>query len=247
MPSLQQYINAGVLLFHLKQLRNDGMNQVFLEELEKDHPYEDQDILNLCCYDRILHLPAKWNLFTVFMGQTDKLRKAGIEEPVIDAFRKKSGIIHYATPLIRPWVRTNTWASNLWWRTAEAWSNESVFEELKEKVCNKEQKDKWKYYVERCSVYNKVVVFGFTGCGRELCDWVSRTGLAQVTAICDNDPQKQGMQYNGISVCSMQEILQKNTERKRESELFLIASQAKAEEIRDLLIEQEFIESDRGL
>lgn len=238
LPSLQQYINAGVLLFNLRWLKNDGMNKIFIEELNKDHPYEDQDILNLCCYDRILHLPAKWNLFTVFMGQVGRLREAGIEEAVLDAFRGKSGIIHYATPLIRPWERTNSWLSRPWWKMAEKWSDEPVFQKIHDRVLEVERKMKWDYYVDRCCGFSKVVIFGYTRCGRELCDWVSKIKAVQVTAFCDNSSSKQGMEYQGIPVYSLQEILQEKQGSEMDSTLFLIASQAKAEEIRELLIEQ---------
>lgn len=43
-PSMEQYINAGVLLLNLKKLREDHMEPKFLEHLKKDYPYEDQDI-----------------------------------------------------------------------------------------------------------------------------------------------------------------------------------------------------------
>ncbi len=235
LPSMEQYINAGVLLLNLKQLRKDNMNKIFIEELGKDHPYEDQDILNLCCYDRILHLPAKWNLFTIFMGQAGKMREAGIEESVIDAFRRKSGIIHYATPYIRPWERTNSWLSSLWWQMAEKWSDEPVFRNIRDRVLEKERKMKWDYYVGRCRGYSKIVIFGYTGYGRELSDWVGKIKSIQVIAFCDNDSLKQGTGYKGIPVLSLQKVLQGS---ERDSALFLIASQTRAEEVRKLLMEQ---------
>lgn len=238
LPSLQQYINAGVLLLNLKRMKNDGMNRVFLEELNKDYPYEDQDILNLCCYDRILHLPAKWNLFTVFMGQISRMREAGIEETVLDAFHRKSGIIHYATPFIRPWERTNSWLSRPWWQMAEKWSDEPVFWEIHDRVLEMERKMKWDYYADRCCGYSKVMIFGYTRCGRELCDWVSKIKSVQVTAFCDNSSSKQGMEYQGIPVLSLQEVLQEKPGSEIDSILFLIASQTRAGEIWELLMEK---------
>ncbi len=74
-PSMDQYVNAGVLLFNLKNLRRDHMAERFRAHMEIDYPYEDQDILNVCCYDRIVHLPARWNLFTLFMGRLGEMEK----------------------------------------------------------------------------------------------------------------------------------------------------------------------------
>ncbi len=64
-PSMRQYVNAGVLLLNLKQLRADGIERKFLEHLNQNYLHEDQDILNVCCYGKIMQLPAKWNLLTV--------------------------------------------------------------------------------------------------------------------------------------------------------------------------------------
>lgn len=238
LPSMRQYVNAGVLLFNLRQIKKDGINSAFIRELNENHPYEDQDILNLCCYDRIIHLPAKWNLFTVFMGQIGRLREAGIEEAVLEAFRGKSGIIHYATPLIRPWERTSSWMSSSWWKMAEKWSNEALFIDIWQKISKKEQKMKWGYYVERCRSYEEIVICGYTKYGRELSDWVGKMEFTQVVAFCDSNSSKQGMEYHGILVKSLQEVLQGKSEGGMDSVLFLIASQAKSEEIRKQLMEQ---------
>ena len=64
--SMDSYINAGVLVMNLKKIRDDQVQTKFLSHLEKKYPYEDQDILNVCCYGKILRIPQKWNLFTLF-------------------------------------------------------------------------------------------------------------------------------------------------------------------------------------
>lgn len=237
-PSMGQYVNAGVLLFHLKQLKKDGMNRTFVEELKRDHPYEDQDILNICCYDKIIHLPAKWNLFTLLMGQMRLMEEKGISESVLDAYDKKSGIIHYATPLIRPWERKDSWLSRLWWQTAEEWKNESVFQEIKNRVQEKEEKTQWDYYVDRCRGYGKVVIFGFTECGRRLCDWIKNIKEVQTIVFCDSDPLKQGSKYRDIPVFSLEEAMYRKASSKTAPALFIIASQTRAGEIQEFLNRQ---------
>ncbi len=98
-PSLKQYVNAGVLLFNLEKLRRDHLTERFRAHMMIDYPYEDQDIVNVCCYGHIHRLPAKWNLFTLFMGQLNELKQKGIDKDSIRYMKERRGIIHYATPL----------------------------------------------------------------------------------------------------------------------------------------------------
>lgn len=233
--SLNQYINAGVLIFNLQQIKADRMNVKFIEEMEHDYPHEDQDILNVCCYGKILRLPAKWNLFTVFMGNINQMKQAGIDEPVLIDYMKKSGIIHYATSASRPWEREDGWMNKVWWEVAKEWEAEEAFQKVKRKVEERTKKNEWKYYVDLCSKYRQIVIFGYTHYSEELYDWIKKLEMAHRIVFCDNNPEKQGMKYKGVPVLSFTEALRRNREE-LESTLFLIASQRKAGEIREFLI-----------
>lgn len=65
-PSLKEYINAGVMVMNLRKIKEDGLDRIFMDQLNKDYLFEDQDIINICCYGKIKHLSAKWNIFTAF-------------------------------------------------------------------------------------------------------------------------------------------------------------------------------------
>ena len=49
-------------------------------------------------------------------------------------FIKKSGIIHYATPFIRPWERFFCWANREWWQIASIWMETDEYKSVIEKV-----------------------------------------------------------------------------------------------------------------
>ncbi len=230
--SMDSYINAGVLVMNLKKIRDDQVQTKFLSHLEKKYPYEDQDILNVCCYGKILRIPQKWNLFTLFMGQIQEMREEGIGEKICQAFIKKSGILHYATPFIRPWERYCCWANKEWWGMASIWKEEKEYQLIKEKVEQLEQQYTWQYYVNRCRRYQKICIFGFTRYGKELCRWVQNIEGNREIYFCDNNKEKQGIQYHGVPVYSLDEI-----RRKQGTVFFLIASQGKKEEIKDLLLD----------
>ena len=55
-------INAGVIVMNLKKIRNDKIDDKFLNILEKKQfKFPDQDIINLVCKNHILFLPNKFN------------------------------------------------------------------------------------------------------------------------------------------------------------------------------------------
>lgn len=234
-PSLNQYVNAGVLLFNLKQLREDKMNLVFNEHLNKNYSYEDQDIINVCCYNRILFLPAKWNLFTLFMGKMHEMRKIGISESTIDDFINRKGIIHYATPFIRPWEKESCWANNEWWNVAKEWEDKISYQVLRKKVDEYERRNSWGYYIEQCKSCKTIVLFGYTKYSEEFSEWIRNVKEKSEIIFCDNDLQKQGMDYKGIPVISFQMIIQKY---KLNELKFIIMSQNRSGEVNKFLIEQ---------
>ena len=243
--SMDEYVNAGVLLLNLKRLRDDGMGKIFIKYMQNSYPYEDQDVLNICCYGRIVHLPAKWNLFTFFMGQIDQMQQAGIDKTVIEAYQKKSGNFHYATPFIRPWEKEFCWMNKEWWQVAEVWENISVFQEIKRKVQEKEKEYKWDYFEELCIKYSNIVIFGYTKCGRELCDWIRKIEAVDTIVFCDNNIKKQGEVYKGIQVFSFHQVLKRYENGQKDMLLFIIVSQNRAGEIQEFLAAHEIPESRR--
>ena len=61
---MNQYIDIGVLLMNLKQIRMDNMTQKFIELSKNNYDYKEQDVLNVACFGKILTLPPKYNLMT---------------------------------------------------------------------------------------------------------------------------------------------------------------------------------------
>lgn len=56
------YINSGVILFNLKKMREDSVEEKILDLLNnKKLTYPDQDAINIVCYGKILYLPSMYN------------------------------------------------------------------------------------------------------------------------------------------------------------------------------------------
>ena len=86
------YINAGVLLMNLKQMRQNKLGSKLLEatqELQNKIKYQDQDIINIVCKGKILTADSIYN----FTQHNIKREKSKI---------KTARIIHY-TGRKKPW------------------------------------------------------------------------------------------------------------------------------------------------
>lgn len=229
-PSLDEYINAGVMVLNLRKIKEDGLDHIFMEQLNKDYLFEDQDIINISCYGKIKHLPARWNIFTVFLRDLDELKMKGISGQVIEAFKSRKGILHYATPPIRPWEHSFCYANREWWDIASEWKDEEAYMKIKAKIQEKEEQYHWTYYMEKCKEYRKIAIFGFTHYGKMFCDWLVNNGFQDKLVFCDNAPEKKNLSYKGIQVISLADIEKKDI-------LFVNCSQRRNAEVTEMLLE----------
>lgn len=108
------YINSGILVLNSKLLRKDNLKDKFLSYRDKALLYQDQDIINIVCKDRIGWLPLKFNRTPSLEGiNKSKLIEAGVttdfdfEDAILNP-----AIIHYAGK--KPW-KTFTYHWYDWW------------------------------------------------------------------------------------------------------------------------------------
>lgn len=119
--SLDNYINAGVLLLNLKRMREDNMEEVFKKHLPKGYSSQDQDILNAACFDSIELLPFKFNSMTKYELLDDSFYESSYIQSLItenewDEGRMAPSIIHYADKR-KPWNDLSTYYADRWWAT----------------------------------------------------------------------------------------------------------------------------------
>ena len=114
------YVNAGVLVMNLKRIREDGLEQKFVELIDKEWESQDQDILNVACLGKIRLVNMKYNAMTKYPLDDDKsydrmncLKRAYSEYEWEDG-RKNPVIIHYADR-IKPWTTAGVVYANEWW------------------------------------------------------------------------------------------------------------------------------------
>jgi len=103
-----EYVNAGVLIMNLKQMRHENLSQKWIELAAKRLRYQEQDILNSTCLGLIGFFNKKYNLMII-----DKTKIT--TEVNIKAVRNVV-ILHFAYP--KPWVE-KTALSDIWWKYAK--------------------------------------------------------------------------------------------------------------------------------
>ncbi|MBR1754470.1 glycosyltransferase family 8 protein [bacterium] len=121
---IKQYINANSLLFNLALMRKDNVTEKFCELSKNIYRSMDQDVLNIVCQNKIVHMPLKYNLMVKYFPYEnnpnwsyDLLKDVYGEQNLLDA-KNSPVIIHYANVGEKPWC-FDTELKNFWWEYAK--------------------------------------------------------------------------------------------------------------------------------
>lgn len=67
------YINAGVMIMDLKKIREEKLDDAFIDECNRDHyRFPEQDIMNLVCMNRIYELEECYNVSRFTYSPTEQ-------------------------------------------------------------------------------------------------------------------------------------------------------------------------------
>lgn len=131
------YINAGVTLLHLAEVRKRGLDARWHEMTGERFYYQDQDILNITCQGAIAYLPPKYNRLAYLNDQDfGQFVTEGVytQEEEREALQSPA-IIHYAGD--KPWKRYDTNLGSLWWDYVTAQPDlRELFDEEKARRCH---------------------------------------------------------------------------------------------------------------
>lgn len=121
-PDMNTYVNAGVLMFNLDELRKNNFSYRVRNVINMYFETQDQDIINKLCYGKIKLIPFKYNTDVEYYPCENrmKLRNTCLEEQAEDAYAEPS-IIHYSGKF-KPWEFPEMELSSKWWNV----SNKSI-------------------------------------------------------------------------------------------------------------------------
>lgn len=114
----KKYINSGVLVINSALQRRDSLDKEYKKLADNKYLYQDQDIINIVCKDRIAYFSYRFNF---------KPSQVGLVKEVGNDL-----VIHYAGD--KPW-RCFTYAWEEWW---EAYKKSIFYDgEFYHKICSR--------------------------------------------------------------------------------------------------------------
>lgn len=201
-PSRDKYINAGVLLLNLKKVRKDNLVHKFFAQMSKENWYEDQDVLNICCYPYIKTLPLKYNLFHFYCGNNIKLLY-NLDYKKQDFDFKEPLVIHMGG-IWKPWAFRKVKGADQWWNLASIFKNTKYYKEHYENIYFEDEKV---FKLVEENENKKFIICGYSKNGKNLCDIILQKRYS-VVAFFDNDRKKWGQTYKNIPVMGIEQIVE---------------------------------------
>lgn len=110
-----KYFNAGVTVLNLELMREMNLKPVWDEMAQRQFYYQDQDILNITCRDKVCFLDLKWNMLA-YISHDEYLGLADCDLYTTEEIEKayaNPAIIHYAGE--KPWNRYEINRGSEWW------------------------------------------------------------------------------------------------------------------------------------
>ena len=121
LPTIESYINAGVILLNLSELRKNNIMLKFRELYKCGFSVRDQDILNVSCFGYIKIIPLKWNAMTKYFTTKSPGYERGQLVYSPEEWNEADTspiIIHYADR-IKVWHDPTRYQSEIWFRYKE--------------------------------------------------------------------------------------------------------------------------------
>lgn len=202
-PSMENYVNAGVMIWNLKKLREINIHKEFMKHIHKGYPYMDNDILNKCCYSKIYLLEHKYNLFSEFLNKPENIRDGNKCRNKLTQINENDAIIHYAG-WIKPWNILRSNGADLWWQVAKRSLEGDDYLMLKKNAEDFARNTDWSEIVNCAKKNSSVIIFGYSQIGRDVCTALENNGVISICGFCDNDKEKHMHQYGKYKVNSVE-------------------------------------------
>lgn len=218
-PSMNNYVNAGFMLFNLRKTREDKIDEQMREAISAGYKYMDQDIINKYFYGKIKLLPLKYDFFTEYYGSIAERQITGYSEEELRNIEQDACILHF-TGVFKPWLCKRLKINTLWWKEAEKVLDTDVYNNISKSAEEFMRKSDWKYIFERAKNADEIVIFGFSKIGKSVADMLIGHNLKSVEAFADNDEKKESLTYRGLPVISADRLA-----REYPDALYIISSQ----------------------
>lgn len=202
-----KYINSGVLVMGLEKLRQDKMFSRFMEQIKKENWYEDQDVLNVCCYPYIKILPLKYNLFHFYQGAAIRyLYELPYDKSDFDFDHDVPYILHIGGEH-KAWDDLRVKGAHEWWQIAKSFSASRSYQSCWQKCQQNIRNDTGiSDMISRAGESRHIVIWGYSENGKRLCDILLEHQLDKVELFVDNNESVWGQAYRGVPVRAFETV-----------------------------------------
>lgn len=212
------YINAGVIVFNLAELRKHHLQDRFLQCMKTPYPYMDQDILNKVCGGRVKLLDWKYNHF-------NRCNESVCLSSEKCKNKEKWRILHFAGKY-KPWDNLRIRGAKEWWKWAKEALSENEYSGLYGRAKKLTNESDWSYIIKRCLEKENIIVIGYSYIGMQVFSALKKSDLQANIYVCDNSKEKQKLSNESIRIYPVEEMskahpdaLWINTSQKRYMEI----------------------------
>lgn len=124
-PSMDRYINSGVILFNTKQIDQDDLTDKLANAgYRNDFLHNDQDAINSVLYSGIKTIPLRFNMMrTLFYHNRSYISYRYSEKEALEA-KNHPFIIHFIDHQ-KPWSHKSVLLADKWWKYVKMQSNQT--------------------------------------------------------------------------------------------------------------------------
>ena len=197
------YVNAGVMVFNLTKIREEHLQERFLECMKTEYPYMDQDIINKVCGGKIKLFDLKYNLFS----RCKNIGRFGMGDSNLTEDAEWE-ILHFAG-FEKPWQNPRIYGAGEWWKWAEEALEEDVYQSMYSKAMEFVKKSDWSYILKRCMRAKIIVVIGYSRIGIDAFISLKKCGINAEIYYGDNSAAKQGLSDGCVAIYPLQELAER--------------------------------------
>lgn len=195
LPDMSDYINTGVILWNLKNVRCDHIEEKLLENIAVHNEWLEQDIIHRICHGRIRIIDYHYNYNPMFSEEIYQYHY-----PVLDN-NVQGAIIHFIGAR-KPWKNDKIPFAHVWWEYARLALEKDEFEKVKESAEHIYGLSDLSKIVDYCGKNRGYVIVGYSDNGIIIYDELKKKGVCSKIVFCDNSEEKLkiGLQENVFSI-----------------------------------------------
>lgn len=200
---MTKYINAGVVLFNISQIKKDNMTKKLLSLIGENYPLADQDIINVAFNGKIKLVDFKYNIMTYYKDlmnnpETKKRFEEIYGKENFENALKNPVIIHYLSNR-KPWAHKDIFLD-------EHWHKYAMKSKLKCNICNYRYLLKNKFYKQIKNLKSKKVLLW--GASLFLTEALKNYSFKykNILGVIDKNPTRKGQFIESLEIFSPEDI-----------------------------------------